>query len=133
MATTSTAEQPLNMIERKEPTLIKFADGESISGLLVGIERIEVDKKPIVRYTVQDLDSGELSSFLGTYQINAKIRRNDVGHVIDVRYEGEDKSVSRNGNNMRKFKVLVSDRHVGPLPPGTAADGTLITDEDIGF
>jgi hypothetical protein len=134
MGTTVERLQALNMIERKEPSLVKFAEGERIVGVLLRIERIEVDKKPVTRYIVENLDGGELVQFLGTYQINAKLRTNDVGHVIDVRYEGEDLNVVRNGNSMRRFKVLVSDTRLGDEAPAVAGvDGTLITDDDIRF
>lgn len=124
---------PLNMVERKEPTFVTFADGERVSGVLLSIEKIEVEKRPAVRYTVQDVESGELSSFLGTHMINTKLRRTDIGHVIDVRYEGLDLNVVRNGNAMRIFKVFVSDRPLNSGDPGVAHDGTLITNDDIGF
>jgi len=125
------------MVERCEPTLIKFAEGEWVRGVLVSIERIDVDKKPVARYTVRDLDTGEYSSFLGTHQINAKIRRSDIGHAVEVRYEGTDPSIVRNGNAMRRFKVLISDRPVTPEESAAAMDELememQITDDDIGF
>jgi hypothetical protein len=130
---TQTERKSLNMVERKEPTLISFAEGESVQGVLLAIERIEIEKKPVVRYTVRDVDTRELSSFLGTYQINAKIHPEDVGHIIDVRYEGEDRSVVRNGNALRRFKVLISDVPAARIGVCTAEDVTFITNDDVGF
>jgi hypothetical protein len=123
------AKPAFNMIERKDPKFVQFGDGETVSGILVGIEKIDVGGKPAARYTVQDLESKEMVSFLGTYQINAKLRREDVGHVVDVRCEGSDPKVARNGKPMKLFKVLVSER----TAPGYAHDGTQITDDDIPF
>ncbi len=124
------AEKPaFNMVERKDPRFVQFGDGEMITGVLVSIERIKVNDKPASRYTVEDLDTKELCAFLGTFQIDAKLRPVDVGHVIEVRCEGTDSNVGRNGNSMKLFKVLVSDR----TAPGWAYDGTPITNDDIPF
>jgi hypothetical protein len=133
MGTAAKSHGAFNMIERKEPALVRFAEGERLSGVLLLIERIEIEKKPVTRYIVEDLETGERSQFLGTYQINAKLRTTDVGHVIDVRYEGEDTSIGRDGNSMRRFKVLVSDRRVAGKLAGDDLAGTLITNDDIGF
>jgi hypothetical protein len=126
-----------NMQERKEPTFVQFAEGEVIEGLLVSIDRIEVgeQKKPTPRFVVKDLESGQLQCFLGTYDIATKLKRADIGHVIRVRYEGEDRTVSRNGNSLKKFKVEVSDRPYAAAAAGRKdiEAGTLITDEDIPF
>lgn len=127
------------MQERKEPDFISFADGEEVTGILLGIDRITLEKtqQTANRYTVQDIDSGDLYAFLGTHQIDMKIKPRDIGHVIQVRCEGVDTSVTRNGNAMKKFKVLVSDkpyRDAAKLARGRQLeDGTYITNEDIGF
>ena len=123
--------QAPRMIERKEPEFIKFAEGEVVEGILKSIERIQVGTpaKDAIRYTVADVATGELSSFLGCYQIDTKLRRDDLGHYITVRYEGEDSSVRRNGNSMKRFKVFVSELRYNGQPE----DGTFITNEDIGF
>jgi hypothetical protein len=83
---------------------------------------------------VKELDSGELQSFLGTYDIASKLRRMDIGHLISVRYEGEDKSVSRNGNALKRFKIAVSkELYAGAGKKDGLEAGTLITDDDIPF
>ena len=133
-----TVEQPaaFNMVERKEPEFVKFTDGASIEGVLVNIERIDVGTppKPAIRYTIADLEDAKLRCFLGSYQIDTKLRRGDIGHVIGVRYEGEDRSVSRNGNAMKRFRVFVSEKpHKAAAQGNQIADGTFITDDDIGF
>lgn len=130
---TRACEAPFNMRERVDPKFIQFADGESVSGVLVRIEMIEVTKdgqtKKVPRLVIEDLDSNEQFCFLATFQIASKITRKDIGHVIDVRCEGDDPTVKTKGNPMKKFRVLVSDR----TAPGWAENGTLITEEDIPF
>lgn len=114
-----------NMVERKEPKFVQFGAGESVAGVLVAIEKAMVGGKPAARYVVQDIESGELSAFLGTAQINTKLRRTDLGHMIDIRCEGTDRNVVKNGNPMKVFRVLVSDK------PCTEAASVYITDDDI--
>jgi hypothetical protein len=124
-----------NMQERKDPDFVNFSDGDMVSGVLLSIERIQVGKEgqpkqPANRYTIQDLDDGKLYAFLGTHQLDTKLRMTDVGHVIEVRCEGNDPNVTRNGNPMKKFKVLVSNV---PYSGKKTEDGTYITNDDIGF
>ncbi len=127
------------MQERKEPVLVKFAKGEVVEGELIAIERIAVgeEKKPATRYVLRDLDTNELIAFIGVHQINQKLRPNDRGHFVSVRYEGEDKTVSRNGNAMKIFNVRVSTQKVNQLMPGKGSvdplAATEITDDDIPF
>jgi hypothetical protein len=125
------------MEERREPELVKFKDGEVVEGVLLSIERVQVAdpnrpdvKKPVTKFTL-DTGGGERVSFLGSYDLVTKIRTEDRGHYISVRYKGEDKSISRNGNNLKRFKVLVSK---APFVTGKALEDALtITDDDIGF
>jgi hypothetical protein len=128
----------MEMEERREPALIKFTEGECVEGVLLSIDRVQVGdphkpdapKKPVTKFTL-DLGNGERASFLGSYDLVSKIRLEDRGHFVSVRYEGEDKTVSRNGNSLKRFKVLVSKN---PIRSGQALeDSTLITDDDIGF
>jgi hypothetical protein len=116
------------MEERKEPTFVKFSDGEVVTGVLIRIERIEIMKKACTRYTVRDYDD-ELYSFIGTYQIDAKLKSSDLFHKVEIRCEGEDPAVTRNGNAMKIFKVLVSKNPA----KGAPRVNPEITDEDIPF
>jgi hypothetical protein len=120
-----------NMRERVDPRFIQFGDGESVQGILHRIEMVEVTKdgqtKKVPRLVVEELESREMVCFLATYQVASKIRRGDVGHVIDVRCEGNDPTIKTKGQPMKKFRVLVSEG----MAPGFATDGTLITDDDI--
>ena len=113
------------MKERQEPRFIQFATGEAVEGVLVTIEHCTVKDNPAIRYTVRE-DDGNLVCFLGTYQLNVKLRPSDCGHYISVRCEGEDTMIRRGDNNMKIFKVLVSE--------DSYKDGSLyVTDNDIPF
>lgn len=125
------------MVELKEPEFVKFNEGDVVEGVLVNIERIQVGNPPknANRYTIRDPESGELSSFLGSFQIDTKLSPAHLHHYITVRYEGPDASVSRNGNPMKKFRVFASEQPWGGNSPtgNKLADGTFITDDDLGF
>lgn len=116
-----------DMEERLDPKHVKFADGEVFVGVLVAIERITIGGKAATRYRAQDVETDEMVTFNGTFQIDSKLRKTDVGHVIEIRNEGTDPNVSRNGNNMKIFRVRVSKQ----FAPGWAHDGTPITDDDL--
>jgi hypothetical protein len=116
------------MIERAEPRFVKFATGEIIEGTLLAVDALKIKDKTGVRYTVQ-LDSGELVGFLGTYQINTKLRRDDRGHRIRVTCVGEDTMVKRGENCMKVFGIAVSKQRV----TAGAADALEIGDDDIPF
>ena|SRR5215475_6390164 len=121
------------MQERHEPELIKFGEGECVEGVLLNVVRVNVGEppKPVTKFIV-DRGEGDLVSFLGSYEIVAKLKMEDRGHFISVRYEGEDKSVTRNGNALKRFKVLVSK---SAIRTGKALEnsGLGITDDDIPF
>jgi hypothetical protein len=112
----------LKMVEREGPRFVRFKVGELVEGVLVEIKRQNVQGKPAIRYTVDD--GGQLYSFLGTYQINEKLRVSDKGKRVSICYEGEDTSVSRAGNRMRKFRVFVSSGIVN----AEAASGATCSD-----
>lgn len=116
--------------ERLDPKKLEFGEGEVFTGILTNVERVMVGSpvpKPAIRYTFLDFETNESYFLIGTYQIDSKIRKSDLGHVVIIRYEGADQSVSRNGNSMKKFSVQVSKR----TAPGWASDGTPITDSDL--
>ena len=125
------------MEERKDPTFIQFdTQGTVAEGTLLKIERIQIgeDKKLATRYTILDIDSGEVSAFLGTYAIDTKLRPQDQGHYIRVVFEGVDANIGRNGNSMKLFSVRVSKRPAHEFLGKTNTDGSpLITDADIPF
>jgi len=123
------------MIEREEPKFVSFATGDVIEGVLTDIERTNVKDKrtgavsSCVRYTVEEQD-GKCVQFLGTHQLNSKLRPGDRGHAVSIRCEGEDTMVKRGDNCMKVFKVLVSEQ---PVSAASVTDGMLITDADIPF
>jgi len=123
MATPSTA-SPLDreralygdMEERTEPKFIDWKQaGTSVSGVLMKIERIGMeDGGEVSRYTVLALDEGQEYSFLGTYQLDQRIRPSDLFKRIDVRYEGEDQNIRRGENAMKVFRVRVWSKRLDP-------------------
>lgn len=128
-------EAAFNMRERKEPKFVQFAEGEVVEGVFIGVDTVEVgtDKKKTAKISVRDLESGEIVQFLATYDISTKLKRSDIGHVVSVRYEGEDPSVRRGNNNLKRFKVLVSEKPYSAHQGNKLEDGTYITDADIPF
>jgi hypothetical protein len=121
------AESAFDFEERLEPRHIKLEEGEIFTGTLCAIERITISGKWACRYRAEEFETREMVTFNGTYQIDSKLSPRDVGHIIEVRCEGTDKNVERNGNFMKKFRVRVSKQ----TAPGWASDGTPITDDDL--
>jgi hypothetical protein len=93
------------------------------------MERIRVKEKLAIRYTVQE-ESGAMLAFIGTHQLNAKLRPTDLAHRVEIRCIGEDTMVKRGDNCMKVFEVRVSK---DPVIRGAAIDSTEITDDDIHF
>ena len=130
-----------NMQERKEPKFITFNDGDVIEGVLVKIDTPTVNGKKVPRFVLDDGDvendqfvpSGDRSCFLGTWDIMQKLRTTDIGHYVSVRCEGVDKSIVRNGNALRRFKVFVSALPINGATRGDAVTDLGITDADIPF
>ena len=127
----ATAVETYGLRERTEPQFVKFEVGDMLEGVLTRIDTVEVGEKKqrATRYTIENVNNRELFSFLGSYQIDVKLRSNDIGHFIQVAYTGDDMQVKRNGNAMKMFKVLVSEKPIG----NKLADGTFITDSDLPF
>jgi hypothetical protein len=131
---------PFPMQERKEPRRIKFErEGDSIEGVLVGIERLKMDGKFVPKFVFAEVNitgdrvtpTGDRFDFLGTYDLANKIRISDVGKFLFIRYESQDASVERNGNKLRRFKVGISEAPI--FGKEQVNDGTFISDEDIPF
>lgn len=127
-------------VERTEPKFIQFGEGEVVDGVLLKIEpNIEIREKGkdgketgrvsrATRYTMENTE-GELVCFLGTYQIDTRLHRGDIGKYVSIRYEGTDPSVNRNGNPMKLFRVFTAE-----IPGAeTNAHGLAVTDNDIPF
>jgi hypothetical protein len=117
--------------ERTEPALLRLAEGESFIGVIAAIDRKPIGTPPqmVCQYTLIEEATGDAWLLNGTYRIDAAIRRNDIGHQIYLRYEGEHAIVGRNGNKMKRFHIRVNPS----AAPGWAHDGTQITDADMSF
>lgn len=116
---------------REAPRMIRFATGECVEGILDLRERITIQGKPVIRYTVKQ-DNGEYVTFLGTADLITKLRAADVGLRVSITCIGEDTMVKRGDNCMKLFEVDVWE----PVHFATSqgdGDGTQITDEDIPF
>lgn len=114
-----------NLKERTEPRFVKLEEGEFFAGILTDIQRIRIKGKPANCYLAIDLDNDEAVKFNGTYNLDTKFRRTDVGHVFTMRCIGEQDTGQ--GQKMKMFEVKVSER----TAPGWAEDGTPITDDDL--
>jgi hypothetical protein len=128
-------QQEMEMQEREEPKFIRFGQGDVCEGILIAIEKVMVNQKPAARYTVRLADNSEVS-FIGTNQINRKLRIGDEGHRVQIICTGEDTNVKKGDNCMKLFKVRVSKNRVSGVPLPVQTDGTAvpeITDEDISF
>jgi hypothetical protein len=123
----------VTMEVREEPKFVQFSTGDVIEGLLLNIDRIKVKDNAAIRYTVQQ-DDGQCVSFLGTHQLNTKLRTTDRGHRIEITCEGEDTMVKRGDNCMKVFNVKVS-KEVVTRDAALLASSEIpeITDDDIPF
>jgi hypothetical protein len=101
--------------------------GKDIVGRLLGIEIIKY-KDGAGRVYVLDSErkGGEVIRFRGATRLDFRIHRSDVGKVICVRYNGEDKSkeVAPGMNYPKDFSVGVDEDSVDPQ---------AITDLDVPF
>jgi hypothetical protein len=115
--------------EVKEPKMVQFTtEGQDVEGILLAIQKVTVKDKSTVQFLLKT-DDGALATFLATYDLLRKIRREHIGYAIIVKYEGEDREVKTQGLPLRRFKVLVSrDRELA-----VKSDSLQITDEDIPF
>ena len=113
MATKPLTYQPTNQRQMQEvnaPEMFQFTDASSyIEGVLLDISPVTVkdNTKETPQYLVQAKD-GSRHTFLGLYDLQRKILHSHIGHWIQVKYEGEDKTIKTQGSPMKKFKVLVS-------------------------
>jgi len=103
------------MKEVKAPEQFKFSDqNRTLEGVYLGEQVVAVEdkdtheRKDTVQYMIED-DDGRRFTFLGLYDLQQKIRPDFIGHWMTIIYEGEDRSIRTQGNNMKKFKVGVSE------------------------
>jgi len=100
--------KPIELVERTGPEIFRFeAPGDYVRGRLISMENTHINGKSALKYVLHDLEEDRFYSFLGTVDLNTKIRPTDVGKVLEVRYERQD-SPSDNGKNpLKHFKVFV--------------------------
>jgi hypothetical protein len=99
------------MVESKAPQMFKFVkQGDELAGHLIAIESVTVNgKSDTLQYLVRD-DQRNLWSFLGTNDLNKKIHADDVGRFLAIRYESDDDSFTKQGQNPAKvFRVFTSE------------------------
>jgi hypothetical protein len=53
-----------------------------LRGRLINIETTDIGGKPTLRYVVHDEEEDRVFSFLGTVDLNTKIRSSDVGKIL---------------------------------------------------
>ena len=125
--------QSEEMETREIPKKIKFAEGDFVEGILIGIQALTVNGRGCTLYTVIQNDDSCVE-FLGTNQLDRKLRVTDKGRRISVRCTGEDPTVQKGDNRMKLFEVRVSKSIVKGAPVMAAHDADPgITDADIPF
>jgi hypothetical protein len=99
---------PVELVERTGTEIFRFdAPGDCLQGRLISIETADIGGKPTLRYIVQDGEEDRIVGFLGTVDLNTKIRPSDVGKILQIRYEGKDSQTEAGKNPIKRFKVLV--------------------------
>jgi hypothetical protein len=101
--------------------------GTEIVGRLLDVEVVQYKDGPGLVFTLNSEKArGEIIRFRGATRLNTKLHKSDVGKVISVRYNGEDKSkgVSPGMNYPKDFTVAVDEDSANPA---------TITDLDVPF
>jgi hypothetical protein len=98
--------------------------GMEVMGRLVSVETVQYKDGPGLVYTVKGSKPGEVIRFRGATRLNQRLHKTDIGKVINVRYNGEDKTKeTKPGLNPPKdFIVLVDEESIDPA---------VITDDDL--
>jgi len=100
--------RPIEMEERTGAEIFRFENaGDSLTGTLLDIEEVEIGGKQTVSFIFQDEDGGRTVSFLGTGDLNSKIRASDIGKRVQIRYGGKDPQTEAGKNAIKRFKVYV--------------------------
>lgn len=103
------------MVEATAPEMFKFTkQGQTLLGVLLSIEPTKIldqksgEEKDAIEYMIVD-EKGNRASFLGMNDLNKKIVPGYIGHMMEIRYERDDSSFTKQGQSPAKiFKVLVS-------------------------
>jgi hypothetical protein len=97
------------MQEVKAPEQFQFTkQGQNAEGILLQIEPVAVKGKQANEYMFQ-ADGGGRFTLLGTNDLDKKLHAGMIGHFVQIRYETDDASFTKPGQNaMKIFKVQVS-------------------------
>jgi hypothetical protein len=107
MNSTKSTTQPVELVERSGPEIFRFENsGDYLRGRLIAIENTDIGGKPTLRYIVHDEEEERLYSFLGTVDLNTKLRPSDVSKIVEVRYVGQDPEAGQGKNPIKRFKVF---------------------------
>ena len=108
-----------------KPNFIKLGGGEGeiseLTGVYVSRDWVEIEGKPVPRYTFRGEDN-KLVSFLGTVQIAQALDNVPKGSEVKITYTGED------GKGARRFKTFDIFERPGPpieAPEKLAVQGDL--------
>jgi hypothetical protein len=98
--------------------------GMEVQGRLVSVETIQYTDGPGLVYTVKGSKPGEVIRFRGATRLNQRLHKSDIGKVIVVRYNGEDKTkeMKPGMNPPKDFIVMVDEGSINP---------DVITDDDL--
>jgi hypothetical protein len=100
----------VKLIERTGPEIFRFnTPGDYLRGRLINIETPDIGGKPTLRYVVHDEAEGKIFSFLGTVDLNTKIRSSDVGKILEISYGGTDSEMQPGKNPIKRFKVSAEE------------------------
>ena len=102
---------PVELVERTGPEIFRFeTPGDYLRGRLINIETTDIGGKPTLRYVVHDEEEDRVFSFLGTVDLNTKIRSSDVGKILEIRYVGKDTQAEQGKNPIKRFKVFAEEK-----------------------
>ena len=99
--------RPVELEERTGTEIFRFeVPGDYLRGRLINIETVDLGGKPTLRYIMHDEEEDRIYSFLGTVDLNTKIRSSDVGKILEIRYGGKDPNPEPGKNPIKRFKVF---------------------------
>jgi len=108
MNSTRPISQQVELVERTGPEIFRFENsGDYLRGRLITIETTDMAGKPTLRYIVYDEAEERLYSFLGTVDLNIKLRHSDISKIVEVQYVGQDTESQQGKKPIKRFKVFV--------------------------
>jgi hypothetical protein len=107
------------------PELFSFEKpGQEIAGILTDVSSVHVQGKNVLQFVLAA--DARVVKLLGTYDLVQKLTRAHVGCMVRIKFRGTDPSITKNGNAMKIFHVMIKGTP-------TQEHGSPITDEDIPF